>query len=102
MFFHHFQDVQILKIIEKLRSYVLRAVLINDLRRNSMNYISCFFLVCLLPRGVRHDALISVRKGFEPRELHQLLSRVENADVSVEILNFSRLAAAVRFDHEVR
>ncbi len=102
MFFHHFQDDHILEIIEKLRSYVLRAVLINDLRRNSINYMSCFFLVCPLPKCVKHDALLSIRKGFKAGELHQLLSRMENADISVEILNFSRLVAIIRFDHGVR
>jgi SAM-dependent methyltransferase len=102
MFFHHFQDDQILRIIEKLRSYVVRAVLINDLRRNSINYISCLFLVCLLPKRVKHDALLSTWKGFKPGELHRLLSRIEHADISVEILNFSRLVAIIRFDHGVR
>ena len=102
MFFHHFQDDQIVQIIERLRSYVLRGVLINDLRRNSISYTSCFFLVCVLPTGVRHDALLSIRKGFKTNELYQLLSRVENAEVSVEILNLSRLIAVVRFDHGVR
>jgi SAM-dependent methyltransferase len=101
MFFHHFQDDQILQIIEKLRTCVTRSVLINDLRRNSINYLSCFLFVCFLPGRVRHDALLSVRKGFKSNELHRLLSRMENVQVSVENLNFSRLTAIIRFNRGV-
>lgn len=102
MFFHHFKDDQIVQIIEKLRSYVLRGVLINDLRRSFVNYMICLLAVCLLPKGVRHDALISIRRGFKPDELHRLLTRVENADVTVKVQNFSRLTAAIRFDQGCR
>lgn len=98
MFFHHLQDNQVLEIIERLRSYVLKGVLINDLRRNSISYAGCFVVVCLLPRGVKHDALLSIRKGFKPEELSRLLSRIDDARVTVEVQNFSRLAAAIRFD----
>jgi SAM-dependent methyltransferase len=100
MFFHHFKDDQILEIIEKLRSYVLRGVLINDLRRSFVSYMSCLLLVCPLSKGVRHDALISIRKGFKPDGLRRLLSRIDDADVTVKIQNFSRLTAAIRFDQE--
>ena len=101
MFFHHFEDEQIPALIKKLRSYVRSGILINDLRRNSISYTICFFLVCLLPGRIRHDALLSIRKGFKPDELRRLLSRVENVRVSVKILNFSRLAATVKFNNGV-
>jgi hypothetical protein len=45
---------------------------------------------------------LSIRKGFTRSELRGLLSRVKNADVSVDIVNFSRLAARVRFDSGAR
>jgi len=98
MFFHHFEDDQILGIIEKLRSYVLRSVLINDLWRNSIGYMSCLCLVCSLHKGLKHDALLSVRKGFKPGELRRLLSRIDDANAIVTIQNFSRLTAAIRFN----
>jgi hypothetical protein len=100
MFFHHFKDDQILEIVEKLRSYVLRGVLINDLRRSFVNYMICLLLVCPLSKGVRHDALISIRKGFKPDELHRVLSRIGDAGVTVKVQNFSRLTATIRFDQE--
>jgi len=99
MFLHHFEDEQIPALIKKLRSYVLRGILINDLRRNSISYMICFFIVCLLPGPIRHDALLSICKGFKSDELHRLLSCVENVRVSVEILNFSRLAAIIKFNN---
>ncbi len=100
MFFHHFKDDQILEIVEKLRSYVLRGVLINDLRRSFTNYMICLLLVWPLSRGMRHDALISIRKGFRPNELRRLLNRIGNAGVTVKVQSFSRLTATIRFDHE--
>ena len=98
MFFHHFPDEEILTLIRKLRPHVLRGVLINDLRRNLLSYASCSVLVGPLPKGLRHDALLSVRKGFKPDELSRLLSAIEDAHVDVNIHSFSRLAAFVRFE----
>jgi len=100
MFFHHFKDDQVLEIIEKLRLYVLKGVLINDLRRSFVNYMICLLLVWPLSKGMRRDALISIRKGFKPDELRRVLSRIGDAGVTVKVQNFSRLTAAIRFDQE--
>ncbi len=102
MFFHHFEDEQILSIIEKLRPYVLRAILINDLRRSLLSYASCFFLTCPLSRGVKHDALLSIRRGFKSEELRRLLGRITDSSFTVEIKNPFRLVAVLRFDRGVR
>lgn len=98
MFFHHFRDEQILNLIEKLRSYVLRSILINDLRRNLMSYASCRVLACSFSKGLKHDVLLSIRKGFKPKELCRLLGGIEDAQVEVKTYGFSRLAAVIRFD----
>lgn len=100
MFFHHLQDEQILALIEKLRSYVLRGILINDLRRNLMSFAGCSAMVCLLSKDLKHDALLSIRKGFKPDELFRLLSSVEGAHVDVKNHSFSRLAAVIRFNYK--
>ena len=100
MFFHHFQDEQILAIIKKLRSYVLKSILINDLRRNLFSFAGCSVLVCLLSKGLKHDALLSIRKGFKSDELARLLSNVEGAYVDVKNYSVSRLAAVVRLNHK--
>jgi 2-polyprenyl-3-methyl-5-hydroxy-6-metoxy-1,4-benzoquinol methylase len=98
MFFHHFPDEQILALIRRLRSYTLKGILINDLRRNLLSYASCSVLVCPLPKGLRHDALLSIRRGFKADELSRLLSGIEDARVDINIDSFSRLAAFVRFE----
>ena len=99
LFFHHLEDEQILILIEKLRSYVLRGILINDLRRNLMCYGGCSVLLCLLPKNLKHDALLSIRKGFKADELSRLLSGLKDARVDVKNHSFSRLTAVIRFDH---
>ena len=99
MFFHHFQNEQVLALIEKLRSYVLRGILINDLRRNLMSYGGCSVLLCPLSKDLKHDALLSIRKGFKADELSRLLSGLKDARVDVKNHSFSRLTAVIRFDH---
>ncbi len=96
--FHHFQDEQILDIIRKLRSYVRTGILINDLQRNFLNYMSCFLIMGVIPEKLKHDALLSIRKGFRVNELYQLLKGIENVEVTVEKKTISRLAAFVKFD----
>jgi 2-polyprenyl-3-methyl-5-hydroxy-6-metoxy-1,4-benzoquinol methylase len=98
MFFHHFRDEQILNLIEKLRSYVLKSILINDLRRNLMSYASCRVLACTFSKGLKHDVLLSIRKGFKSKELSRLLGSIENVQVEVRTYGLSRLAAVIRFD----
>jgi len=100
LFFHHFRNDQILTIIEKLRSCVSKGILINDLRRNPISFAGCSVLVCLISNDLKHDALLSIRKGFKSEELFRLLSGVEGAHVEVRNQSLSRLAAVVRFDHK--
>lgn len=99
LFFHHFQDEQILTIINMLRSNVLKGILINDLRRNLFNFAGCSIMFCLLSKDLKHDALLSIRKGFKSDELYQLLGNVKDAHVDVRNQSFSRLAAVIKFDH---
>ena len=98
MFFHHFQDEQILNLIKKLRSYMVNSILINDLRRNLMSYTCCRILACSFSKGLKHDVLLSIRKGFKSEELSHLLSRIEDAQVEVKTYGISRLATVIRFD----
>jgi SAM-dependent methyltransferase len=98
MFFHHFQDEQILDLIEKLRLYVIRSILINDLQRNLMSYACCHILACSFSKGLKHDVFLSIRKGFKSKELSNLLGDIEDAQVEVKTYGLSRLAAVIRFN----
>ena len=97
MFFHHFADEHIVALVGQLRRYVRSAVIINDLRRSALSYACCRVMFSVLPRGVRHDALLSIRKGFRRKELAELFKHIEGVDVHVHILSFSRLVGIVRF-----
>jgi 2-polyprenyl-3-methyl-5-hydroxy-6-metoxy-1,4-benzoquinol methylase len=97
MTFHHFTDEEIDILITHLRGFVRRAMLINDLHRCPANYIACFLLVLPLDRETRHDALLSIRRGFKPRELARRLAKHDPAAVARRMW-FCRVAGIVRFD----
>jgi len=97
MCFHHFSDAQILTLLQRLRGFVLNSVLVNDLRRSRLAYLAGRLLVVGTPPGVRHDALLSIRRGFQVSELSALLRQLGNVTVSVESARWFRIAAIVRF-----
>jgi hypothetical protein len=98
MFFHHFTDEQIDRLLAHLRGFVRRAVLINDLHRCLLNYLVCSVLVLPLEAAIRHDALLSIRRGFKPAELRQLLHRHDPAP-AVRRSWFCRVAGVVHLHH---
>jgi len=101
MTFHHFTDAEIGRLILHLRGFVRRALLINDLHRCLPNYIACFLLALPLDREIRHDGLLSIRRGFQPRELVRLLAKHDPAPV-VRRMWFYRVAGVVRFNRGAR
>jgi 2-polyprenyl-3-methyl-5-hydroxy-6-metoxy-1,4-benzoquinol methylase len=99
MTFHHFPDDDIDRLITHLRGFVRKAVLINDLRRCLANYIACYVLALPVAPEIRHDGLLSIRRGFKPRELTRLLAKHDPAAI-VRRMWFCRVAGVVRFDRE--
>jgi 2-polyprenyl-3-methyl-5-hydroxy-6-metoxy-1,4-benzoquinol methylase len=97
MTFHHFTDDQIDTLLTRLRRFVRKAVLINDLHRCLANYIACFLLALPLDREIRHDGLLSIRRGFKPHELARRLARHDPNAVARRMW-FCRVAGVVRFD----
>ena len=99
MCFHHFSNAQILTLLQRLRGFVLNSVLINDLRRSRLASLAARLLLSGTgtPAGVRHDALLSIRRGFKIKELRSLLWQLENVTVSVEPARWFRIAAIIRF-----
>ncbi len=100
MTFHHFTDEQINTLIEHLRGFVRKALLINDLHRCLANYIACYLLVLPLDQEIRHDALLSIQRGFKPEELARLLAQHDPA-AAARRMWFCRVAGIVRFDRGV-
>jgi hypothetical protein len=97
MCFHHFSDAQILTLLQKLRGFVLNSVLINDLRRSRLASLLARLPLISTPAGVRHDALLSIRRGFKVNELSALLRQLDSVTVSVEQVCWYRIAAIIRF-----
>ena len=97
MCFHHFSNAQILMLLQRLRGFVRSSVLINDLRRSRAAALAARLLLAGAPAGVRHDALLSIRRGFRISELQALLRQLGNVTVCVEPARWFRIAAVVRF-----
>ncbi len=99
MCFHHFSNAQILTLLPRLRGFVINSVLINDLRRSRLASLAVRLLLSGTgaTAGVRHDALLSVRRGFTISELSTLLRRLDSVAVSVEPARWFRIAAIIRF-----
>lgn len=101
MVFHHFTSDDIDRLVRHLRRFVRKALLINDLRRCVTNYAVCAVLGWRLEKGIRHDALLSVRRGFQPSELAGLLAS-HDSKAAVKTAWFCRVTGVVRFDQKGR
>jgi hypothetical protein len=97
MCFHHFSNAQIVTLLQRLRGFVLKSVLINDLRRSRLASLAARLLLVGAAAEVRHDALLSIRRGFRIGELSALLRQLDNVTVSVEPARWFRIAAIIRF-----
>jgi SAM-dependent methyltransferase len=97
MCFHHFDDARILALLRRLRVFVRDSVLINDLRRSRLASLGARLLLVGSPAGVRHDALLSIQRGFRVDELSALLRRLDGAAVQVRPVPWFRIAATIRF-----
>jgi len=99
MVFHHFTTEEIDRLIMHLRGFVRHALLINDLHRCTLNYVVAAILTARVDPELRHDALLSIRRGFKPAELAELLSKHDPAP-QVRRAWFCRVAGVVRFDRK--
>jgi SAM-dependent methyltransferase len=74
---HHFEDADIPSVLRELQRVARRAVIVSDLRR-SWIAAAGFWLVSW-PLGfhavTRHDGVVSVLRGFTPRELSRHVQR---------------------------
>lgn len=99
MCFHHFSNEQILVLLQRLRTFVTSSVLINDLRRSRWAAWAARFLLAGTASSseVRHDALLSIQRGFVISELDSLLRQLDDVTVSVSPEPCFRVAAVIRF-----
>ena len=97
LFFHHLPDGRVVELVERLRGFVRHAVLINDLWRSGVHYAGGWVLTLGLPPTARHDALLSIRRGFRQAELRALLERLPRVRVRTGHAWLFRVWAEVEF-----
>ena len=71
LFLHHFETPAAARLIREFRRMARRAVIINDLRRHAIAYYGIKLLTRVLSnnRLVRHDAALSVLRGFTENDV---------------------------------
>ena len=75
LFLHHCTDEEARALLENLSRIVRFGIVINDLHRHAIAYASISLLTGLFSRSVfvRHDAPVSVLRGFLRREIAALV-----------------------------
>ena len=99
MVFHHFTADEIDRLIAHVHGFVRHALLINDLHRCALNYFVAALLTARADPRLRHDALLSIRRGFRPAELAEMLGK-HDPTPDVRRAWFCRVAGVVRFDRK--
>ncbi|MFL5608174.1 MAG: methyltransferase domain-containing protein [Gemmatimonadaceae bacterium] len=82
---HHFEDADIPDVLRELQRVARRAVIVSDIRRSWI--AAAGFWIVSWPLGfhpvTRHDGVVSVLRGFTPRELSQHVRRATGRSASV-------------------
>jgi len=75
LFTHHFTSEELVTLFRQFRKQARVGVIINDLHRHPLAYGSIKVLTNLFSRShmVRHDAAVSVARGFKRCELEDIL-----------------------------
>ncbi len=76
LFFHHFDNEQLIKFFHHLKSQVRIGIVINDIHRHYLAYHSIKLLTNFFSRSsmVKFDAPLSVLRAFKKQELKNILS----------------------------
>lgn len=97
MFLHHFTSEEIIRVIEKYRHAARNAFVINDLMRSSLFY-SLTWLRTLFSSSVnRHDALLSIEKGFTVPDMKDILGKIPEITLDIKRMFLFRIRGVVRF-----
>ncbi|MEK6782810.1 MAG: methyltransferase domain-containing protein [Bacteroidota bacterium] len=82
LFFHHFDDEQLIAFFKLLKGQVNIGIVINDIHRHFLPYYSIKLLTRFFSRSsmVKFDAPLSVLRAFKKKELINILSKagIEN------------------------
>jgi 2-polyprenyl-3-methyl-5-hydroxy-6-metoxy-1,4-benzoquinol methylase len=85
LFCHHFSEAELIFMAQWMKDNAAAGFFINDLHRNSLAYYAIKSLTALFSKSylVKHDAPLSVARGFTKKEWLQILSvaNINNAAV---------------------
>jgi SAM-dependent methyltransferase len=94
---HHFPDDQALKVLREMARVARRAILVSDLRRSWIAIAGLW--TASYPLGFhpvsRHDGIVSIRRGYTERELHDLVRRATGRTPRVRSRAGFRITAMV-------
>ena len=78
LFFHHFPEAEIIKLLSALLNLSSRGVVINDLRRSIFAWLGIKILTSLFSKSemVKNDGPLSVKRGFIKSDLIKILDAV--------------------------
>lgn len=84
-FLHHLSDDNAVRFLQHARRLARMALVVNDLRRHPLAYYSFWVLSRLFSRNrvIRHDGLVSIRRGFTANDLTRIRQHPELADLAV-------------------
>ena len=94
-FLHHFADEEVVPVLRQLLGMCRRKVVVNDLVRAPLAYLGTWFLTLGTSPVFRHDARMSVRRGFRVSELEGLLRDGGLGDLILEKHFFYRFLLIV-------
>ncbi len=74
MFLHHFAQTEAAHILQIMHSVCRQGLIVNDLHRHAMAFHTIKWMTQLLSRSamVKHDAPVSVLRGFRRSDLEEL------------------------------
>jgi len=74
LFLHHFDELDSARVLREMSRVARTGIVVNDLHRHPLAYLGVLALSRLLPASdmYRHDAPLSVRRGFRRDELAAL------------------------------
>ena|ERR1035437_3347270 len=86
LFFHHFKEEEIKRIIISLLKLCNRGIIVNDLRRSIFAWIGIKILTLLFSRSkeVKYDGPLSVKRGFIKKEWIDILNNISPAGYAIK------------------
>jgi ubiquinone/menaquinone biosynthesis C-methylase UbiE len=99
LFFHHFTDEQLIRFFKQLKGQVTTGMIINDIHRLWFSYYAIKWLTKFFSRSpmVKHDAPVSVLRGFRKHELKKILREAGIRNYKIKWRWAFRWQVVVRF-----